>query len=464
MFSKFKSPTFISIFTLTFLGLIYSSLKKIGLGFYHVDYYFYYNMNLIRSGIKEDPEILMHPIGENAFGYEGADGYPTIFNELHLSLIQDLLAQIFLFGGEHLLFLFYSLISAIAVVLLVKHFIPFIKTNIWQLIAIFFAVLPAYLFFASYDLRVFILLISLVVILFLLIEKGASPIFIVFTLIMIFLTREEFVYFGMAASIHLFWRNRNTLCFISLAMALASAIFYIRNFEINTSFESTKIYVNLFLMISPIAILYLASFIDKKQVSSLKFSNLVSITSSYFRISEIKIKSVLALGIYLLPIFSVMLKYNWFMVYKQPKYLLIWITMVLILTTLIKKKKFYKTAIFFLVIYSLIFYTRIYSKEFDTSDGFGAYQVIKSELKNLPIKNDTLIVTDKDIHQAFVGYKVASWERIPTKMNNIDELISTADIIFTRKPDKLKKSSDKFLEFNCRTNSNMYICMNRNVD
>ena len=463
MISKLKNPTFFTIFIVSFLGLLYSHLKKIGLGFYHVDYYFYYNMNLIRSGISEDSEILMHPIGENAFGYEGADGYPTIFNELHFSLIQDLLAQIFLYGGEYFLFFFYSLISAIAIVLLVKHFVPFAKANTKQLAVISITVLPAYLFFASYDLRVFILLMSLVVFLFLLIDNEAKPIYIIFTLILIFLTREEFVYFGLAASIHLFWKNRIKLSSISAILSLASAIFYIRNFEINTSFESTKIYLNLFLMISPIAILYLTSLINIKGVSNLKFANLVSTTSNYFQISEIKLKSMLIFGVYLLPIFSVMVKYNWFMVYKKPKYLLIWVAMVLILTTLIKNRKFYKTATFFLVIYSIITYSRIYSKEFDTHDGFTAYQIIKSELRDLPINNDTLIVTDKDIHQAFVGYKVASWERIPTNINNTDELVSSADIIFTRKPEKLKEKSHKFLEFNCRTNSTIYICKNINM-
>jgi len=446
----------------TILGLIYSILKKNGLGFYYVDYNFYYSIFHINSGLSELQEIFMHPGGENALGFEGMDGYPYISNEIHLSLIQSPLSYLFRIGGEKVIFLVYSFFASLATILLVKYFFPFSKKNRNSLLLIFIAILPSYLTFTSFDLRVFILLMSFVALVFYAIETDANDYLVLLLIFALFLIREEFMYFGLVASIHLFWKRRIFLSIFSGLFSIGSILYFLNHFETNTTFVASNSLKNILIMVAPVITLYIFSLLHTRMGAFQEFDNYIKRMSHFFKASEVKTKGMLILFIYLLPIFAVMIKYNWFMVYKTPKYYLLWTFVVLSLSHLIRKKIFLKLSLFFFITLTLIMYSRIISKEFDTKDGFKVNNEIQDIIKEEKLTSQHFIVTDKDLFQAFVGYKAASWERPPIQIPNLENLVGDADILITRKEKELEERIPSFKGFSCRKIEILSSCKKKN--
>ena len=107
-------------------------------------------------------------------------------------------------------------------------------------------------------------------------------------------------------------------------------------------------------------------------------------------------------------------------------------------------------------------YSRIITKEFDTKDGFKVNNEIQDIIQEEKLTSKHFIVTDKDLFQAFVGYKAASWERPPLQIPNLENLLDGADILITRKEKELEQRIPSFKGFSCRKIKILSSCKNRN--
>lgn len=149
------------------LSMIGFHLMRRGLAFHDRDFGFFVTHYAHVWDVPAWARVPMNPNGNDVFGFEGIDGYPTVRDEVHASPIEYLLAPVYLLTRS---------VYALQVVFIgaylatfayvVRRPIPATRTPIARVIVVaLLALTPATLYATTFDLRPFILLGPFVVLL-----------------------------------------------------------------------------------------------------------------------------------------------------------------------------------------------------------------------------------------------------------------------------------------------------------
>ncbi len=208
----------LTIATLLLAGPVFAVhvAKKWNLSFHTRDYQSYLNLYDAKIATLWDvtrPSNL-NATGTNFLGFNGIDGFPYASSDIHLSPVNYLSSALFNLSGEFSLALVFALFASFAVLKVLQSETRLLHERSAQVFALL--ALPAFIMFATYDLRPFVLLSSVLLLTCLAVHMARSDRVILALVIVGFTAREEGYWIAMMASCHLLALGR-----LRLAWALA---------------------------------------------------------------------------------------------------------------------------------------------------------------------------------------------------------------------------------------------------
>ena len=208
----------LTIATLLLAGPVFAVhvAKKWNLSFHTRDYQSYLNHYDAKIATLWDvtrPSNL-NATGTNFLGFNGIDGFPYASSDIHLSPVNYLSSALFNLSGEFSLALVFALFASFAVLKVLQSETRLLHERSAQVFALL--ALPAFIMFATYDLRPFVLLSSVLLLTCLAVHMARSDRVILALVIVGFTAREEGYWIAMMASCHLLALGR-----LRLAWALA---------------------------------------------------------------------------------------------------------------------------------------------------------------------------------------------------------------------------------------------------
>ena len=244
---------------LTTIALVVSFyyIRKYNLDFHNRDYQYHLNVfsdsvNIISGSFEQ---LLLSPNGRNALGFSGVDAFPTSAASIHFSPIVYFLGALFDIGGEVLLIVAYTLLTGFGFLAVYTLFEGNKRANITKII-LYGALFPYYIYFVTYDFRVYTIFISGIMLLFYFVSKEVRPSLIVSAIIVLFLLREEAYYFSFVAATQLLFYNRTKfsaiVSTISFVYLLALYVYYLNFTKFQMEFGIDTV---VFLVLPPLVYL-----------------------------------------------------------------------------------------------------------------------------------------------------------------------------------------------------------------
>ena len=407
---------------LTVLSVAFYFARKYNLDFHTRDFQ-YYLFGFIHKSTPDflTAKLVLNPEGMNALGFNGIDGFPFVWNDIHFSLITYPLAALYSIGGEAAIAFAYAGISAAAIVFITKYFAD--QNGVGQKSGfLLFFIIPLYLWFSTYDLRIYVFLISFALILFVAVEKEWSTKALVALLIVMFATREESYYFSLICAAHLCLHGRRKLAlniFFSALVYLALSYYYffdIAKFPYIFSVESIG------MAILP-AVFFLVIYKTRTETIENFFHAKVNALAKKLHLApDAPIVNYAVLNVYLAPIWFFMLrdyKDRKFTALFNPRYFILDVSIFLAAALIYRltKSGWIKKAI--LVAAVFLFLGTAYPiiqhiEKYDMEKSRTVFQLSKE------LNRNDLIIVDMNFHQAFIEHNTIVWQRTPT-LNHTDD-------------------------------------------
>jgi hypothetical protein len=466
---KIINPRDVKIFLLFFLtGVSFYLFKKINLLFHTRDFQYYISVFASRWGslFNNNHDLKLHPEGRNILGFFGTDGYPTIRDDIHFSPITYVLSYFYHLGGEILILFIYAFAVSFSLTYLLKRFFycDSVRGYFQTIFLVVIAIGAAR--FISFDMRVWVLLVSVIVMLLLFAELKASSIAILSLSLLAFLIREESYFFVLICASYLAYQKRFYLSLLLTALSISYLLVVYKLYFSNTSF-------NFAFQISSFVFILLPILIFVFTVLTSKFENIKNFFYKFLYLRFPYLKLIYGQDRIFVFWFFILLTPLWANLFISGKvhqlltherYFFVWVFLVLLIIRFNFFRRARKPIVFFILGFLMAFpiFRTVSTDRFLLA--FNAWQISKSTASG------DKVLTSLALHQAFINHNSIVYERLPaTSINdnlrfwpsNRDRLIrelKSVDIVVL--PTKEPIDFNIFTEsgFTCSVSGHLKVC------